>query len=336
MGIFFNQRKDTIEWEEYRPDILFYKWNNSEIKKGSRLIIRPGQKAIFYADGKICGIFEKEGSFDINSEIIPLLSSVTGLLEFRKDSGKRAEVYFVNSKELLMKWGTPQRIMIPVPEVPSGVPVGCCGNMVITFRDYLTFIEKVAGFKDIFTLDDVADRIKGELSPILTEAILGHETAVGLNVLIGLQAGNRAIAERIQEEIDKELFKIGLGVTDVDIVSISYPEEIQKMAEKVAAQSFVADTGKYVTLSAADSMQKGGDSSVASLGAQIAVGAQIGRQMENNMSSHQQYQKSSYQQSPYRQPVQSTPPSPSEERFCTKCRKMVSSKYCPDCGTPTV
>lgn len=56
MGL-FNQKKDTVEWIEYRPDVLFYKWKNREIKKGSRLVIRAGQKAIFYSGGRIHGIF---------------------------------------------------------------------------------------------------------------------------------------------------------------------------------------------------------------------------------------------------------------------------------------
>lgn len=48
MGLFKSQLANVVEWEEYRDDVIFYKWNNSEIKKGSRLIIRPGQDAIFY------------------------------------------------------------------------------------------------------------------------------------------------------------------------------------------------------------------------------------------------------------------------------------------------
>ena len=47
MGLFKSQLANVVEWEEYRDDVIFYKWNNSEIKKGSRLIIRPGQDAIY-------------------------------------------------------------------------------------------------------------------------------------------------------------------------------------------------------------------------------------------------------------------------------------------------
>lgn len=48
MGLFKSQLANVVEWEEYRDDVIFYKWNNSEIKKGSRLIIRPGRMLFFY------------------------------------------------------------------------------------------------------------------------------------------------------------------------------------------------------------------------------------------------------------------------------------------------
>ena len=47
MGLFKSQLSNVVEWEEYRDDCIFWKWTNKEIKKGSRLIIRPGQDAIF-------------------------------------------------------------------------------------------------------------------------------------------------------------------------------------------------------------------------------------------------------------------------------------------------
>ena len=47
MGLFKGQFANVVEWEEYRDDIIFWKWTNREIKKGSKLIIRAGQDAIF-------------------------------------------------------------------------------------------------------------------------------------------------------------------------------------------------------------------------------------------------------------------------------------------------
>ena len=53
MGIFDKQLLNVVEWQEEREDVIFWKWTNNEIKKGSRLIIRPGQDAIFLNNGRI-------------------------------------------------------------------------------------------------------------------------------------------------------------------------------------------------------------------------------------------------------------------------------------------
>ena len=75
MGIIGNQLANVVEWEEFDENMIFWKWTNKEIKKGSRLIIRPGQDAIFMFQGKIEGIFTDEGDYDIESKIkfIPFL-----------------------------------------------------------------------------------------------------------------------------------------------------------------------------------------------------------------------------------------------------------------------
>ncbi len=318
----FNQRKDTIEWQEYRQDVLFYKWKNDEIKRGSVLVIRSGQKAIFYAGGRIEGVFETPGTFDIETQIVPFLSSLKGFFTLKKDTGMRAEVYFVNAKELLMNWGTRQRIMIPTTEVPSGIPVGMNGNLVVEFRDYLAFIDKIAGVRHTFTLGDVSERILGEVGAIVAEAVLEGHSAVGVNAIVSIQANSRKLGRTIAEEMDKELFDIGLGVRDVNIISVNYPGEVQKMAEKVAGQAFVTNTGKYAAISMADGMEKGGGD-VASLGAQVAMGAQMAQQMQQAFGA------------------QGAAPAPAQEvqpgdRFCPKCRKLVPGAYCGYCGTETV
>ncbi|MDR2734203.1 MAG: SPFH domain-containing protein [Spirochaetota bacterium] len=313
------QGKDTVEWEEFRDDVLFYKWPAQELKKGSRLIIRSGQNAIFYSNGAIEGIFKDEGNFDIVTQITPFLSTLKGVFSLRGDSGLRAEVYFVNAKELLLPWGTRQRIMIPTPEAPSGIPVGCNGNLIIEFRDYVAFIRKVAGVKATFSLGDVSERIIGVLNPIIAECILGGERQIGVNALIALQGNSRALGKKMAEELDKELMDIGLGVASLNIISFNYPKELQAMAEKIAAQSFVGDVGKYTAVAMADSFaQEGGGGNAGAQAMQMAMGMQMANKMMNGAQSA------------------SAPAGQTDGKFCPQCRKMVASNFCPDCGTQTV
>lgn len=354
----FRQGKDTIEWNEFRDDVLFYKWPAKEIKKGAHLIVRPGQKAIFYADGIVGAVFERQGNFDIMSDIVPFFSTLKGWLSLRGDTGMRAEVYFVNAKELTLPWGTRQRIMIPTAEVPSGIPVGCNGNLIVEFRDYQLFIDKVAGVKETYSLDDISERIMGELNPVVAEAILGGERQIGTNALIGLQQNSRKLGKAIQSELDKELSDFGLGVADVNILAFNYPPEVQAMAEKVAAQSFVGDVGKYSAISMADSFGKENSAGgAAGMGAGFAMGAQMVNGMLGSMNMGGQQAQPAGQAAPGTtcpscggiipagkkfcpdcgSPVQQAAPAPAAgDRFCPKCRKMVATKFCPDCGSETV
>ena len=70
MGLFDkvkNQFSSVVEWPDMDDDSIFYKWHQSEIKKGSRLIIRPAQDAIFLYQGRVEGVFTDEGDYDIES-----------------------------------------------------------------------------------------------------------------------------------------------------------------------------------------------------------------------------------------------------------------------------
>ena len=127
MGFFRGQLANVVEWDEFREDMIFWKWQNNEIKKGSKLIIRPGQDAIFFHQGKIEGVFEEEGDYNIDSDIIPFLSTLKGF-KFGFNSGMRVEVLFVNTKEFTVKWGTKSPIMIPAEGLPGGMPIRANGT----------------------------------------------------------------------------------------------------------------------------------------------------------------------------------------------------------------
>ena len=172
MGLFGKQLANVVEWEEYRDDIIFWKWTNREIKKGSRLIIRPGQDAIFMYNGVIEGIFKEEGSFDIESDIIPFLSTLKGF-KFGFNSGMRAEVLFVNTKEFTVKWGTKNPISIPTQSAatPGGMPIRAFGTFTFKVDDYVALIDKIAGVKQIYKVDDVKERVVAVLDQLLMKWI---------------------------------------------------------------------------------------------------------------------------------------------------------------------
>lgn len=308
MGLFGNQFSNVVEWQEYRDDVIFWKWNNDEIKKGSRLIIRQGQDAIFMYNGKVEGIFEDEGSFDVESDIIPFLSTLKGF-KFGFNSGIRAEVLFINTKEFTVKWGTKNAISIPAPalNLPGGMPIRAFGTFNCKVSDRQVLIDKIAGIKQIFTIDDIRERVLSMLDQLLMKWI----SKEGKD-MFNLQANAYDIAKGIQEDLDMEIYKIGITITGFQISSFSYPEEIQEMQKKAASHSMIGDMGKYQQVAMADSLGKGNNagSDMATSMAGMQMGMVMGQQMVNQMMGDTKQQ-------PVQQSAGGDVP-----------------KFCPNCGTP--
>ena len=318
MELFSNQFSNVIEWEEFRDDMLFWKWDNKEIKKGSRLIVRMGQDAIFMYNGKIEGIFKDEGSFDIESQIVPFLSTLKGF-KFGFNSGIRAEVLFVNTKELTVKWGTKNAINIPSPNLPGGMPIKSFGTFCCKVSDYEVLIDKIAGVKKQFTIDDVKERIMSMLDQVIMKWIVREGKD-----LFNLQANAYEISKGIQEDLDMEMEKIGIAITNFSISSVSYPKEIQDMANKAASQSMIGDINKYTQVAMADSLSKGNSGgSVAGDMAGLQVGMMMGQQIVNNMNNKPQNNENKQNVSEGK-----------KMNFCPNCgTKNEGSNFCPNCGT---
>lgn len=308
MGLFSKQFANVVEWEEYRDDVIFWKWTNREIKKGSKLIIRPGQDAIFMYNGVMEGIFKEEGSFDIESDIIPFLSTLKGF-KFGFNSGMRAEVLFVNTKEFTVKWGTKNPISIPAPSLPGGMPIRAFGTFNFKVSDYVALIDKVAGIKQMYKVDDVKERVVAVLDQLLMKWI----SREGKD-MFNLQANAYDISSGIKTDLDMEISKLGIEITGFSISSFNYPEEIQKMQNKAASQSMVGDMNRYTQMAMADSMGKGGSSNIAGDMMQLQMGMAIGQQMMNNMNVNNANQG-----------MQGN----------TQNAQGAVPKFCPECGTPT-
>ena len=310
MGFFSNQFANAVEWAEASDNVLFWKWQNDEIKKGSKLIIRPGQDAIFLYNGRVEGIFEDEGSFDIESEIIPFLSSLKSF-KFGFNNPLRAEVLFINTKEFLVKWGTKNAINLPAPGLPGGMPVRAFGTFSCKISDHDVLIDKLAGIRQSYTVEDVKTRIIANLDQLLMSWI----GKAGKDIF-NLQMDSREIAKGICDDLDYDMRKLGITITEFNIESFSYPEEIKKMQEKAAAQSMVGDMNKYQQIAVADSMSKGGAGSAGRSVAGDMVGVQIGMAMGQQM-------------------VQTMMNGNQQATVNTANAGGGVPKFCPDCGTPT-
>lgn len=326
MGFIKDQLSNVVEWADQKPGQLFWKWQNDEIKKGSVLFIRPGQDAIFLYNGKCEGIFEDEGKYDIESQIIPFLSTLKGF-KFGFNSGLRSEVLFINTLEQMVKWGTKNAINLQAPGLPGGMPIRAFGTFNCAIADRDKLIDKLAGIHNVYSIEDVKEVIISSLDQLLMSWI----SKEGKD-MFNLQADARNIAEGIRGDLDAEMMPYGISITKFNIESFNYPEEIKKMQEKAAAQAMIGDVNKYSQIAMADSFGKGGNGGgVASDMAQMQMGMMMGQQMVQQMGGYGQPQMG-YGQPMMQQPQMGAAPA-GGAKFCPNCGTATNgAKFCPNCG----
>ncbi len=321
MGFFSNQLANVVEWKEFRDDMIFWKWPNAELKKGSRLIIRPGQDAIFLNTGRIEGIFKDDGDYDIESQIIPFLSTLKGF-KFGFNTNLRAEVLFINTKEFTVKWGTSNAINIPAAGMPGGMPIRAHGTLNFKVNDYIKMIDKIVGIKNEYFVEDVRLRVTAVLDQLLMKWIVKEGKD-----MFNLQANSFDIAQGISTDLDMELFDTGLTITGFNIMSFTYPEEIQRMINKNASQSMIGDMNRYQQVAVVDGMAgSSGAGGAAADMARMAMGMTMANQMMQNMN-----QNASANRGANNAPAQGG--TGARPNFCPNCgQKAGDSNFCPNCG----
>src|SRR5207247_10236642 len=70
---------DIIEWVDSTRNTLVWRFPRyqNEIKNGARLIVRPGQSAIFVDRGRIADVFQP-GSYELGTKNLPMLTTLRG------------------------------------------------------------------------------------------------------------------------------------------------------------------------------------------------------------------------------------------------------------------
>ena len=227
---------------------------------------------------------------------------------------------FINTLEQLVKWGTKNAINLQAPGLPGGMPIRAFGTFSCKIADRDVLIDRLAGVRASYSVEDVKERIIANLDQLL----MAHIAKEGRD-MFNLQVDARNIAAGIREELDADMIKLGITITEFNIESFNYPEEIRKMQEKAAAQAMVGDVNKYTQMAMADSFGKGsnGGGSIATDLASMQMGMVMGQQMMQNMGM------TGNAAAPGAQAA-----APAGAKFCPNCGTPTNgAKFCSNCGT---
>ncbi len=309
------QFSSVIEWAEPQEGVLFHRFENIELKKGSVCIVRPGQDVIIVANGEVAGVFNKDGRYNVESDIIPFLSTIAGI-KFGFDSGQRVEAIFVNTRDILQNWGTRSPVNIEFPGLPGGIPVRANGNFIchVDENQYQVLVENIAGVQTEFSVEDLRERLLGTIE----QSLMVH-LSQRAGTVRNLQAEAANISKEILPEVDAETSQYGIRIRDFKIMSFSYPEGVQEKLEQAAGIGLLGNNiAAYQQVALADGLREGGGAAGM---AGMFVGAQAGQQLGGSFVAGAQQNPQAGGQ-------------PAGGGFCIKCGSALpaGAAFCPSCG----
>lgn len=216
---------DVIEWEEDNDqDTLVWKFPifQNTIQDGGKLVVRPGQAAVFVNEGVATPAFE-EGTHTLstnNRAIMGILDSV----KFGFNYPFKGDVFFVSTRQFDEKWGTPTPLIIE-DETFGMIEARAFGTYNFRVSDPVKFLRELVGNASEIDSDAISDKLKSDLLQYFSDS-LGEMGTLNVARLLGQTVD---LSEAVSSRIDTKFQDLyGVTLTNFVISSLNIPEEIRK------------------------------------------------------------------------------------------------------------
>ncbi|HET7187003.1 MAG TPA: SPFH domain-containing protein [Gemmatimonadaceae bacterium] len=262
---------DIVEWLESSTDAMVWRFDrpNNELKNGARLIVRPGQVAVFVEQGTVADVFQP-GQHELTTKNLPILSRLRGW-KYGFASPFKAEVVFVSTRQFVSnKWGTKQPVMTRDPEL-GPVRLRVFGTYAVRVSDPEAFVRELVGANSSFTIGQITDQLRDLLVARFSE-LLGENTIPVLQ----LAANYKELGDLATARLAPELEKFGVELTKLVVESIALPDEVAATLDQRTRIGLIGgDMSKYAQLLTADAVRDAARNQGAG-GAGAAVGVGLG------------------------------------------------------------
>ena len=250
---------DVVEWADDTGTEIIHRepqGGPGDFRLGSQVIVREGQTAVFFRDGKALDEFGP-GRHTIETSNIPILATLIGLVT----SGKTpfpAEVVFVNMRQFLdQKWGTPEPIPFRDPDFGMA-RLRAFGSYAFQVKNPQIFVNRIAGQHGLFMRQQIEAYYRGIIVQRFMD-ILGENK----QSLLDLPAHYNELSTQLQGALGDDFDSTGLNLLAMFVTAITPTEETSQAIDERAAMGAIGDMDRYMKFKAARAM---GDAAVLLVG----------------------------------------------------------------------
>ena len=160
-----------IEWKDNSSNTIVHKidMRKDYITKGSKLIVRESQVAIFADKGRMADVF-LPGTYNLDTDNIPLLTKLMSW-KYGFESPFKSDVFFVNTKQFTgLRWGTVNPIMIRDADF-GPVRVRGYGTYAFKVDDAYVFMKELSGSGKSYETEDITEYLRSMVVMGISDAV---------------------------------------------------------------------------------------------------------------------------------------------------------------------
>ena len=230
---------DVIQHPSERSDEIVFRvpqQGAGEFKFGSQLIVREGQAAVFFRDGKALDTFGP-GRHTLNTNNLPLLTGIMGIA-FGGATPFTAEVYFVSLREFSdLRWGTAQPVVFRDTDFGM-VRLRAFGGYSMRVGDPQLFVQQVVGSQGVYTIGFIEDYLRGVIVNEFNDMLGAVHTT-----LLDLPGQSSELAAAMRNALVDDFRRIGLDITSFQVIAITPPDDVQRRIDERTSMSILGDSG---------------------------------------------------------------------------------------------
>ena len=213
---------DVIKSEDDNRTFV-WKHPSEDFNTSTQLIVHESQEAIFFYNGQALDLFGP-GRHTLETQNIPLLTSVSSKIMSGGDTPFHVEVYFINFVEQMgISWGTNSKVQYMDPEFNFPLSIGASGEMALAARDSRKLLVKLVGTEAILSQEKLIAYFKSflqtRIKTILANVIVDEKLSI-----FEMDSKLEMLSNSIKQRLVPDFAEYGIELTQFLVTNTVKPE----------------------------------------------------------------------------------------------------------------